>query len=69
MLELKDIGSEAVTPGLVGTYFAGAVAAGLVGYVCIKTMLVVVRKKKFKGFAIYCFIIGIMAIAGHFIIY
>lgn len=69
VLELKDIGSETVTAGLVGTYFAGAVAAGLVGYICIKTMLVVVRKKKFKGFAIYCFAVGVLAIVGHFIIY
>lgn len=66
ILELKDIGSEKITAGLVGNSILGAIVAGLVGYVCIKTMLVVVRKKKFKGFAIYCFLIGAIAIFAHF---
>ena len=46
----------------------GAVVAGLVGYVCIKVMLSIVRKKKFKGFAIYCLVLGVAAIAAHFIL-
>ena len=44
------------------------VAAALVGYICIKTMLVVVRNKKFKYFAFYCFAIGIISIVGHFVL-
>lgn len=68
ILELKDLGQEAVTPSLVGNCFAGALVAGLVGYICIKTMLVVVRKKKFKGFAVYCFAVGVLSIAGHFLV-
>ena len=68
VLELKDIGQETITGALVGNCVAGALVAGLVGYVCIKTMLVVVRKKRFKGFAIYCFIVGVVSIAGHFLV-
>lgn len=68
VLELKDIGRETITGALVGNCVAGALVAGLVGYVCIKTMLVVVRKKRFKGFAIYCFIVGVVSIAGHFLV-
>lgn len=47
-------------------YFIGTVIAGVVGYICMKTMLVVVRKKKFTGFSIYCFIIGALSIGGYF---
>lgn len=68
VLELKDIGQETVTMPLVGNCIAGALVAGLVGYVCIKTMLMVVKKKKFKGFAIYCFIVGVASIVGHFLV-
>ena len=48
-------------------YLAGAVAAGVSGYFCIRKMLVIVRRKHFKGFAVYCLIIGIVAIAGYYI--
>ncbi len=68
VLEIKDVIAEPVSAGLVVNGIVGAVVAGLVGYICIKTMLVVVRRKNFKGFSIYCFIIGIIAIAAHFLI-
>jgi undecaprenyl-diphosphatase len=38
----------------------------VVGYICIKTMLVVVRQKKFTIFAVYCLIVGIISVAGYF---
>lgn len=68
VLEIKDIGQEAISAPLVGNCIVGAIVAGLVGYVCMKTMLIIVRKKKFKGFAIYCFLIGIVSIVGHFVV-
>jgi len=68
VLELKDVAGETISAGLVGNCAAGAVIAAVVGYICIKTMLVVVRKKNFKGFSIYCFIMGIIAITAHFVI-
>lgn len=68
VLELKDIGTETVSAGVVINGLIGAVVAGCVGYVCIKTMLAIVRKKKFLGFAVYCFIVGVIAIAAHFIV-
>lgn len=48
-------------------YLAGAAAAGITGYFCIRKMLVIVRRKRFKGFAVYCLILGIVAIAGYYI--
>lgn len=68
VLEIKDIGSEAISGGIVINGLIGAVVAGCVGYVCIKTMLSVVRNKKFTGFAVYCFVVGIIAIIANFII-
>ena len=52
----------------IGIYAIGMVFAGLVGYICIKTMLVIVRNKKFKYFSYYCFVVGLVAIVGHFFI-
>lgn len=66
VLELKDIGTLAVTPTEVTYYIVGMIIAAAVGYVCIKTMLVIVRKKKFTGFAIYCLLVGLVSIGGYF---
>ena len=68
VLELKDIGTEVISGGMVANCVTGAIVAGVVGYICIRTMLVVVRKKNFKGFSIYCFAAGILAIIAHFIV-
>ncbi len=65
VLEIKDAVAEEITGNLVLCCVIGAV---LVGYVCIKVMLSIVRKKKFKGFAIYCLVLGVAAIAAHFIL-
>ena len=68
VLEIKDVMAEPIEMGQIGIYAVGAVFAAIVGYICIKTMLVVVRNKKFKYFAYYCFLIGLVAIGGHFFI-
>ncbi len=66
ILELMDIGSLALSPGEVASYIVGTVVAAIVGYVCMKTMIAVVRNKKFKIFAIYCLLIGVLSIGGYF---
>ena len=66
VLELKDMKNLAVTGTEITYYVIGMVIAAVVGYVCIKTMLVIVRKKKFTGFAIYCLIVGAISIGGYF---
>ncbi len=68
VLEVKDVIAEPIDMGQIGIYAIGTVFAAAVGYVCIKTMLVVVRNKKFKYFSYYCFAVGVIAIAGHFLI-
>jgi undecaprenyl-diphosphatase len=66
VLQLKDIGTVTVASAEVGAYVVGMIVAAVVGYICIKTMLVVVKNKKFKYFAIYCLAVGVLSIGGYF---
>ncbi len=67
VLELKDIGDLEVTPPEVVYYIIGMLIAAVVGYICIKTLLVIVRKKKFTYFAVYCLLMGIFSIVGYLV--
>lgn len=66
VLDLKDFGSGGLQETDIFNYIVGMTVAAVTGYICIKTMLVVVRRKQFKYFAYYCYVIGIVAIVGHF---
>ncbi len=68
LLQLKDIGSEALVRTDLIYYGIGMLVAAVVGYICIKTMLVIVKKRKFKFFSIYCLIVGIVSIIGYFVV-
>ncbi len=65
ILEFKDIGSMAITGTEFSYYIIGTVIAAVVGYICIKTMLVLIRGKKYKYFSYYCFMVGVFAILWH----
>ena len=62
ILEIKDFANITTDSVILVNYMVGTIVAAVVGYICIKTMLVVVRGKKFKGFSYYCFILGVVAI-------
>ena len=62
VLELLDFTPEMLSGSDMVNYLAGTLVSAVVGYVCIKTMLVVVRGKKFKYFAYYCFAMGAFAV-------
>lgn len=62
VLELLDFAPEMLSGSDIVNYLAGTLVSAVVGYVCIKTMLVVVRGKKFKYFAYYCFAMGAFAV-------
>ena len=62
VLELKDIGEAAVTSTELMYFGVGAVVAAVVGYFAIKVVLEAVRKKKYRYFAYYCFVIGLIAV-------
>lgn len=68
ILDVPDMFSESISGGQLINYAVGVVVSAVVGYICIKTMLKVVRKKKFKGFAAYCALMGLVAVIGFFII-
>lgn len=68
VLELKDIGSVSIVPVEVVYYIIGTIIAAVVGYICIKTLLVIVRKKKFMFFGFYCLLVGALSIGGYFIL-
>ena len=64
VMEISDAKGSVLEP----SYIVGMLVAAIVGYVAIKTMLVVVRKKKYIVFSIYCLCMGIVAIVGSFIV-
>ena len=68
IFELTDVDLSAVTTGYAVSALVGMIVSAGVGFVCIKVMLSVVRKKSFIGFSIYCFALGILAIIGFFFI-
>lgn len=65
VLELKDFAELTIEKTELLYYGIGTLLAAIVGYICIKTMLVVVRGKKFRYFAYYCFVVGAFAIIWH----
>ena len=68
ILDVPDLFEAGVTGSEMINYTVGTIVSGVVGYICIKTMLKIVRKKKFKVFSIYCAVMGIIAIVGYFLI-
>lgn len=68
LLEVMDFDPSMINGSDMVNYMIGTVISGIVGYICIKTMLVIVRGKKFKYFTYYCLAMGIAAVIGHFVI-
>lgn len=69
ILEIKDaITDPMINTGFVLSSIAGALVACIVGLFCIRIMLGLVQQKKLRYFSFYCFIIGIVAIAGNFLL-
>lgn len=68
ILQLKDFTAADFAGGLFWNYLAGMIVAGVVGYICIKTMLVIVKKNKFTIFSVYCLIAGIASVVCFFLL-
>ena len=64
-MEIGQAFSGGVSLSQFFIYLAGALTAGVVGYFSCRKMLTIVRKKKFRGFAIYCLILGSISIIGY----
>lgn len=67
LLELKDLDLTLVNGSMIGSYIVGMIVSGVVGYICIKVMIKIVKSKKFSYFAYYCAIVGVLCIAVYFI--
>lgn len=65
-LECGKLGSESVTWSLGFCYLAGMITAAVVGYFTIRFMLNFVKRKNFRIFSMYCFMMGIIALVCHF---
>ena len=65
ILELKDLSLTSVDSTMLMNYGAGMIAAAIVGFICIKSMIYFVRKQKFTIFGIYCIVVGTAAIIVH----
>ncbi len=61
VFELGDLREAAFETTELAYYGIGMLISAVIGYICIKTMLVVVRKKRFRIFAVYCLAMGIIA--------
>lgn len=61
IVEIPNMQKNIATTSAV-YYVVGVVVSAVVGFVCIKTMLIIVRNKKFKYFAYYCAVVGIIAV-------
>lgn len=68
LLELRHIGETSVTASLIGCYFVGMIVAGVVGFLCIKFMIGIVKRSRYEYFAYYCGIIGVISICCYFIL-
>ncbi len=67
VLDIKDMFSESITASEVGCYVVGMAFAAIVGFICIKFVLALVRNRKFKYFGIYCIAMGFLALIYHFV--
>ncbi len=52
-----------ISAGMLPAYIAGIVTAAVCGYFAIKLVKYLVDSKKFGGFAYYCWVVGLAAIA------
>ena len=68
IFELLDVDLKSVVPVDVAAYLVGAAVAAVVGFICIRVMLVIVKRQKFFGFSIYCFLMGAVSIIAFFVL-
>lgn len=66
ILEIPDMIGASLSTAQVANYIVGMAVAAVVGYACIKVMLMTVRKNKFKWFSLYCLIAGVASVICYF---
>lgn len=66
LVDLTNLGKVSPTGTEMIYYIVGMLFAAIIGYICMKVMLIMIKKKKFRGFASYCLIIGCISIGVFF---
>ena len=66
VLQIGDVAEEGVSASMLGNYAAGMIAAAVFGYFAIRTIGKLVRRRRMRYFAYYCFAAGALAVIGHF---
>lgn len=67
IMEISQFGSEDMTIGLGFSYVLGMIVAAVVGSLVIRACLKLVHNGKFRFFAYYCFIAGIIALVANYV--
>ena len=62
ILELGQLGTLSLTGRQFGTYLCGALVAGITGFLLIRRLAQYLLRARFRGFACYSFLLGIVAI-------
>ncbi len=68
VLELKDVPGMKLPASMIANCVVGMIVSLLVGFLALKFMIAVVRRKKYLGFSVYCFIVGMISIIAHFFV-
>ncbi|MBR3645895.1 MAG: undecaprenyl-diphosphate phosphatase [Lachnospiraceae bacterium] len=58
VLKVGNMIDEPVESSQLTSYLIGMLVSAVVGYICIKTLLVLLKGRRFKYFAYYCFAVG-----------
>ncbi|TCK97952.1 undecaprenyl-diphosphatase [Natranaerovirga hydrolytica] len=66
LLELKDVRGATYSNMFSAPYLIGTLISAVVGFICIKTLIVLLRNRKLHYFSYYCFVIGIITIINSF---
>lgn len=67
VLELGDFFASIGDCKYLGQYVVGTIVSAVVGFICMKLMMVLVKNNKFKYFAYYCIAAGLVSIIIHFV--
>lgn len=67
VVELQNGAAAGMDWGDFGVYFAGALAAGAVGFFAIRFFVRFVELRKLRGFAVYCLVAGLFVLGCSFL--
>lgn len=67
IFQLKDIEINELLTQLTAPYLTGMAVSTLVGYICIRFLIKLIKNNKLHYFAYYCFVVGGITIITYFI--